>query len=353
MNSPPRPSVQRAPPSTPSKRSRFRPRTLNKTAKSHNCKRCLFGRPEREEVSQWLDVEMQKLKLEQQGRWNFDFSSMTPLPGDWKWERVNNSATSSAFTSSGPPSFPVLPLATQQHSAGRRNFPSQQPLPVDDADDLTKLDDLAKDDVLTEDVFEEPEISQLAKRMKLSNDENSNPVFSSFFMPASPVSRFGSPLFGRASLTRSSSESSDASTDGNAASMVDDAPVHAASVIPTPATPSKPSFQFSSSSLSTSLASPTKRLLFVQPSTPCRPTSDNIPSLPRRASLLHSQERGSFSTASSYLSKKTVTTASQKRLHDFFPVKRRSIDAAASVAAGTATNSSSSSTKSRKRINFE
>ena len=172
-------------------------------------------------------------------------------------------------------------------------------------------------------------------------------------MPASPVSRFGSPLFGRASLTRSSSESSDASTDGNAASMVDDAPVQAASVIPTPATPSKPSFQFSSSSLSTSLASPTKRLLFVQPSTPCRPTSDNIPSLPRRASLLLSQKRDSFSTASSYLSKKTVTTASQKRLHDFFPVKRRSIDAAASVAAGTATNSSSSSTKSRKRINFE
>ena len=71
----------------------------------------------------------------------------------------------------GPPSFPVLPLATQQPSVGRRNFPSQQPLPVDVADDLTKLDDLAKDDVLTEDVFEEPEISQLAKRMKLSNDE--------------------------------------------------------------------------------------------------------------------------------------------------------------------------------------
>ena len=44
--------------------------------------------------SNFSKIVLQKLKSEQESRWNFDFSTMTPLSdGDWQWEKLLNLKT--------------------------------------------------------------------------------------------------------------------------------------------------------------------------------------------------------------------------------------------------------------------
>jgi len=54
-------------------------------------RRCLFGRPSDAErsaaMSDWNDHE-RLIADEQRRKWNFDFETMTPLPGRWQWEPV-------------------------------------------------------------------------------------------------------------------------------------------------------------------------------------------------------------------------------------------------------------------------
>ena len=88
---------------------------------------------------------------------------MTPLHGDWKWEKIENAATVAS----------VPPLATlqQQLPVARQNSPTPTLLVgglAKQKNDVFKEDDLAED----EDVFEDSEIGHLTKRMKLTLDAN-------------------------------------------------------------------------------------------------------------------------------------------------------------------------------------
>jgi len=345
MDSPPRLSALPQMPPTPTKPLRARQRTLNRPTKTHvNCRRCLFGRPNRGEVTQWLDQEMQILNAEQRSRWNFDFATMTPLAGgDWEWEKLSRPAAPPAFRNN-PSSFePLSPLAAQSATFKLPDVPpvgatrppsiSEDGLAHGEEDGLG--DRLGENDEFEADVFEGTnEAEPLAKRTRLnadSNDENANPAYSSVVPRPSPF-RPVSPLFGRGSLGRSASESADAA---GLPSLSTPPSTPTSTTFPSPIGASSSSARnstFSPTLSATSSAHP----LFKEPMTPAHSANEEAVFTFSPPALLSRQRPSKSGTSSS-------GAASQTRLQQYFSVKRRGLEA----GSGGADRSS------RKRINFD
>ena len=64
-----------------------KPSLVRRTSKA---RRCLFGPVDHEEVKKSLQQEMAKINEENNSRWNFDFTSGTPLSGKFSWEKVSD-----------------------------------------------------------------------------------------------------------------------------------------------------------------------------------------------------------------------------------------------------------------------
>ena len=62
-----------------------KPSLVRRTSKA---RRCLFGPVDHEEVKKTLRQEMAKITEETNSRWNFDYTSGTPLSGKFAWEQV-------------------------------------------------------------------------------------------------------------------------------------------------------------------------------------------------------------------------------------------------------------------------
>lgn len=80
----------------------------NITKKSKTSRKLTFrnkssdAEEEDEEVSEsLLDKELNQLVKEVTKKWNFDFSSETPLEGEWEWESANKSENEKPLLQSG------------------------------------------------------------------------------------------------------------------------------------------------------------------------------------------------------------------------------------------------------------
>ncbi len=54
-------------------------------------RRCLFGPVDHDEVRKTLRQEMERIDEQNNARWNFDFSTGTPLKGKLQWQKVDTS----------------------------------------------------------------------------------------------------------------------------------------------------------------------------------------------------------------------------------------------------------------------
>jgi len=57
---------------------------------SRRVSRCLFGPVDHSEIKETLRKELAEIKLQDEQRWNFDFSNMTPKEGRWEWYPVES-----------------------------------------------------------------------------------------------------------------------------------------------------------------------------------------------------------------------------------------------------------------------
>ena len=63
--------------------------------KRESAKRCLFGPVDHEANHHFMMKQMKITEEETRTRWNFDFLKMTPLPGKFKWEKVDENSANS------------------------------------------------------------------------------------------------------------------------------------------------------------------------------------------------------------------------------------------------------------------
>jgi len=333
MSSPPRSFARPPTPATPSKAARPRPRISTRPPKTHlSCRRCLFGPVDHNKISKWLQDELKTLYIDQQERWNFDFSTMTPLPGgEWKWEKVsvpldgrNSQPKSPVDTSAFTFDLPVktTPLARSSSVAAA---PARC-----DSDDEGAIE-----------AGPSP-----AKRRRV-NDENANPKSPAKSRPRCAV---------RTLSINSNSERPVDSGSGAAAAPLETVSGASVDVLTTAVTspgPMTPSTLLTPASLASpsSPASPL-RFTFGSPlreshhkpvfdqTTPKRPLEALVDLSPPAVRLPAPPPRSSRSGKRVGLD---AAPSAQKRLVDYFAVKRRGNEPAAS-GSGDAT---------RKRINFD
>lgn len=61
-------------------------------------RKCLFGRPDSQEMDSYLNSELTKIEKRHKETWNFDFDNEQPLQGDWEWEKVSPETTRQVVT---------------------------------------------------------------------------------------------------------------------------------------------------------------------------------------------------------------------------------------------------------------
>ena len=86
-----------------------------------SCRRCLFGRPDADELQRDLQQHLDRQEQQKIKRWNFDFKSGRPLAGRIIWQAVN-------AVKRNPESCGVLPLkedgsGDDDHMGGERLEP--------------------------------------------------------------------------------------------------------------------------------------------------------------------------------------------------------------------------------------
>ena len=74
----------------PSKCFRFRSGSVASSSSSmaDSCRRCLFGRPDPDELQRDLQQHRQRLERQNVERWNYDFESGRPLFGRFDWQPI-------------------------------------------------------------------------------------------------------------------------------------------------------------------------------------------------------------------------------------------------------------------------
>ncbi|KHJ85202.1 Cyclin-dependent kinase inhibitor [Oesophagostomum dentatum] len=67
--------------------------------KKQRIKRCLFGRPDQQEVEKWLDDSSKKQLRQSKEKWGFDFELDVPVRGDVEYEVVPANKVPSLYKS--------------------------------------------------------------------------------------------------------------------------------------------------------------------------------------------------------------------------------------------------------------
>jgi len=80
--------------------------------------RCLFGPVDHEELRETLRKEREEIRIQDQERWNFDFTRELPLAGRWEWEQINVLTATTPLTSlSGHSSVSVTSLKRKRRDS--------------------------------------------------------------------------------------------------------------------------------------------------------------------------------------------------------------------------------------------